>query len=181
VVIGLSLFIITGVVQVAQKRLNLDSIVMDVIQGCPAGCFTDSSGKTLCPQPAPYLYSDMTDNDYSRFVFWVYGCVLAISNYVSVFQIFRDPGEYFTRQTSREYRRLVFVKTVLTALFAVGNAGGSAATIVRGHYDCRNGTQQKDGNWAGCVYDNIIFPSDGTWFWLWVQSNQAVLEGIFAW
>ncbi len=179
--IGISLFIANGVLQAVRKGLNIASVAVDVTQGCPNGAFTEFSGKLLCSNPAPYLYSVVTNDDTARLVFWAGGCLLGLVNFLIIFRTLRNPGEHFARQ-SLSFKKIGLLVTAMGAFLAIGGAGGSSGALTESYYDCRNVTQQKDGNWTGCVSQNLVFQGSPSGFWdIWVQFTVAVLEGIFAW
>jgi hypothetical protein len=181
VVVGMSRFIAAGVLQVVRKGLNDASIAVAVDLGCPNGTSTEFSGKVLCSHPAPYIYSDVTDNDVTRIVFWGFGCLLALANYLLIAKVLRDPGEHFARQ-SLVYQRTALSVTAVTVLLAISNASADPASVTEQYYDCRNATQQSDGTWIGCVSENLYFPGSPSGFWdVWVKFYVVVLQGIFAW
>ncbi len=177
----MALFIATGVLQVVRKGLNDASIAVSIDRGCPNGTTTAFSGQVLCAHPAPYIYSDVTDNDVSRIVFWGFGCLLALVDFLIIFKVLRDPGEHFARQ-SLLYQRTSLTVTALIALLAISNASADTASVTEQYYDCRNATQQSDGSWIGCVHETLYFPNSSSGFWnVWVQFYLVVLQGIFAW
>ena len=75
-----------------------------------------------------------------------------------------------------------FILLVLGILVTLANSGGYAAPYTSDYYDCSHAKQQSDGNWTGCVSEEIYFPGSPSGFWnVWVNSLDAVLEGIFEW
>lgn len=177
----MALFVATGIRQLLIKGLNNASVVIDVEKGCPNGIVTNILGITQCSNPAPYIYGIITDDDATRMIFWVFGCLLALANFLIILKVLWNPAEHFARQSTL-YVKSSMLFTFAAAMLAIGAAGGSTGALTEQYYDCRNATQLANGNWTGCVSEQIYFPGSPSGFWdVWEQSKIAIAEGIFAW